>query len=134
MYCAITKKPALVLSKELLTNNANGKAYSWSRVISISYNQETGIRMIRSGCITIALRDPEGKICIPQNSIKCETHKLLHDLRKYHKAYLEISGKKKMPVSESQDLISIFCKHRTSRSVLPQVIMQDLRAASSSLV
>lgn len=87
MYCAITKRPALVLNKESLINNANGKVYSWSQIKSISYEPHTGFRALPGGYILVTLKDSESKFTIPQNSIKCKTMKLLQDLQKYHKAY-----------------------------------------------
>jgi hypothetical protein len=106
MYCAIMRKPALVLKKDLLINNANGKVYSWSQIKSISYKQHTGFRAPPGGYISVALRDTESTFRIPQNSIKCKTLKLLHDLQKYHRAHLrqEFAGKKtRILVPESRN-------------------------------
>jgi hypothetical protein len=87
MYCAITKRPALILSRETLTNNANGKVYSWSQIKSISYNQHTGIKAPPGGYISVDLKDSQDTFRIPQNSIKCKTKNLLRDLQKYHRAH-----------------------------------------------
>lgn len=87
MYCAIRKRPALILNGDSLINNADGKVYSWNEIKSISYEPHTGFRAPPGGYISVALRDSESKFRIPQNSIKCKTTKLLQDLQKYHKAY-----------------------------------------------
>jgi hypothetical protein len=87
MYCAVRKKPALILSGEALINNADGKTYSWEQIKSISYDQRTGFRATPGGYISVTLRSSERKFRIPQNSIKCKTTKLLQDLQKYHQAY-----------------------------------------------
>ncbi|MBL7890676.1 MAG: hypothetical protein JNL24_14080 [Bacteroidia bacterium] len=87
MYCAIIKKPALVLNNESLINNADGNVYCWNDIKSISYEPHTGFRAPPGGYISVTLRDTQSKIRIPQNSIKCKTTKLLHDLQKFHQAY-----------------------------------------------
>ena len=87
MYCAIRKRPALVLNDESLINNTNGKVYSWQDIKSISYEQHKGPKAPPGGYISVTLRDTKGKFRIPQNSIKCKTTKLLQDLQKYHRAY-----------------------------------------------
>jgi len=87
MYCAIRKKPALVLNGESLINNADGRVYSWNEIKSISYVPHSGFRAPPGGYISVTLRDSEAKFRIPQNSIKCKTTKLLQDLQKYHRAY-----------------------------------------------
>ncbi len=87
MYCAIRRKPALILNELSLINNANGKVYNWNEIKSITYKLHTGFRAPPGGYISITLRDSETKFQIPQNSIKCTTTKLLQDLQKYHRAY-----------------------------------------------
>src|SRR6478752_4149868 len=85
MYCAITKRPALVLNSESLINNANGKVYSWSQIKLISYEPNTG--KAPGHHISITLRDPESKFRIQQNVIRGKSLTLLRDLQKYHRAY-----------------------------------------------
>ena len=87
MYCAIRKRPALILNDESLINNADGKVYSWDEIKSISYEPHTGFRATPGGYISVKLRDSERKFRIPQNSIKCKTTKLLEDIQKYHRTY-----------------------------------------------
>lgn len=87
MYCAITGKPALVLTTESLVNNANGKVYNWSDIKSISYEQHTGFKAPPGGYILVKLKDLQN-FRIPQNSIKCKTIDLLQDLQRYHKTYI----------------------------------------------
>lgn len=87
MYCAIRKRPTLVLNNESLINNANGKVYSWNEIKSISYEPHKGFRAPPGGYISVILSNAESKFRIPQNSIKCKTTKLLQDLQKYHRAY-----------------------------------------------
>ena len=87
MYCLITKKPALVLNKTSLINNANGNVYNWNKIKSISYEPHTGPKALPGGYISVILKNPEDKFRIPQNSIKCKTKLLLQDLQQYHRVY-----------------------------------------------
>lgn len=87
MYFAIRRQPALILNKESLINNANGKVYKWSKIESISWEPHTGFKAPPGGYILVKLRDSESTFKIPQNSIKCKTEQLLQDLIRYHKAY-----------------------------------------------
>ena len=87
LFCAVRKKPALVLNNESLINNIKGKVYSWNDIKSISFKQHQGFHSPPGGYILVTLRNPESKFRIPQNSIKCKTTKLLQDLQKYHRYY-----------------------------------------------
>lgn len=87
MYCAIRKRPALILNNESLINNADGRVYSWDEIKSISYEPHTGYRAPPGGYISVTLKDSERKFRIPQTSIKCKTTQLFQDLQKYHRAY-----------------------------------------------
>jgi len=85
VYYLIINKPALILTKDLLINNADGQEYKWTDIKQISYKKFSGGEAPPGGYIEIILYASNKNIKLPNNSIKCRTKELLKDLQKYFK-------------------------------------------------
>lgn len=53
LYCVITKKPALELTKDLLIDNSKGHIYKWTEIQGAFYKPYTGYKALPSGYIEI---------------------------------------------------------------------------------
>jgi hypothetical protein len=85
MYCSITNRPAVILTKEKLVDNINRKEYKWAEIKEIAIRSNPGKAI---GTYTaIILKNSNKVIRIPHNSIKCKTTVFLTDLIDYHKKY-----------------------------------------------
>ena len=59
LYCAVTKKPALELTKDLLIDNSKGNTYKWTDIKNIVYKRFTGFRPPPGGYIEVTFLNSE---------------------------------------------------------------------------
>jgi hypothetical protein len=86
LYCAVKKKPALELTKDLLIDNSKGKTYKWTDIKNIVYKRFTGFRTPPGGYIEVTFYNSENKVTLPNNVIKGKTEEVLGDLQNYLKS------------------------------------------------
>lgn len=85
LYCAVTKKPALELTKDLLIDNSTGNAYKWADIKNIVCKNFTGFRAPPGGYIEVTFLNSERKVTLPNNVIRGKTQEILEDLQNYLK-------------------------------------------------
>jgi hypothetical protein len=85
MFCAVTNRPAVILSPDGLINNINGRTYKWSEIKEIKYVPFSGMNAPPGGYTSLTLMAADKEIRLGHNSIKCKTTEFLQTLIKYHK-------------------------------------------------
>lgn len=85
LYGALTNKPAVILTKELLIDNIHKQRYKWSDIKKVKYQPNKGKAL--GGYTSIILYKTDREIELPHNAIKCKTKDFLADLINYHKKY-----------------------------------------------
>lgn len=87
LFCAITSRPAVILSPDALVNNINGRTYKWNEIKEIKYKPFTGMNAPLGGYTTITLWNANKEVQIGHSSIRCRTTEFLQTLIRYHKQY-----------------------------------------------
>src|SRR6478735_7206774 len=82
IYYYVVSKPALILTKDCLIDNANGHIYNWADIKKITYRRNKG--KAPGGHTAIFLKSEEQAIEIPHIRIKCKTTPFIRSLIDYH--------------------------------------------------
>ena len=84
LYFLVTKKPALILTREKLIDNFKREEYKWSDITEIGYKLNEGRA---PGSYTAVCLEDLRIIKIPDIRLACKKEDLMRTLNRFHNSY-----------------------------------------------